>query len=284
MQIPRKGRVRLATSNEILELFSRLQETGSLEAVLSDSIRLACRMTGSRGGVLRSDSPSVRVGETWSLYDPEGLFETCPEDAVHQPLRFGGQCLGYLTLLGSAEAGREKIEETIKPLDTVLATIMAAAMAEIDAVGRLLTGPAFRARVGSEIARAQRYKSELSVLHLRLPGSSQPAGTDVSGGWSHARHIAEAIVSRLRESDVVGLISPNHLAMLLPGTGRLGAKIAQRRIEQLLPTIAKLDSVNAECSSCIKSFPTDGSNSNDLCTDDVPTDAPVQAASQPVKI
>ncbi len=45
---------------------------------------------------------------------------------------------------------------------------------------------------------------------------------------------ADSLAGRLRTSDVVGLTAPDRLTILLTATGRVGARIASRRIEQLM--------------------------------------------------
>lgn len=272
----------MVANGELLELFARLRQTSSLEAAVHDALRLACAVTKSRGAVLRGDSRSISEAGTWSAYDPDGIIEDHAAPKVVMPLHSGRHYVGSLTLLAPADDGSKTIEERIAPLDAVLATVMAATMAEISMVEGLLNGPAFRTRIDSELARAQRHKSELSILHIRLSRDVTTADCAPQRGWGRAMGIGKELVSRLRDSDSVGLIAPDHLAILFPATNRLGARIALKRVEQLLTDVDDTGSQEMAFDLRIKSFPEDGSDTDELCSDSATVGATEKAMPQPV--
>ncbi len=263
----REGNNDLTVNEEILELFAKLGRTGSLEAAVHDSLRLVCAATGSRGAVLRGDSRSISEAGTWSEYDPDGIARERTLREVAIPLRSSRHCVGYLTLLAPTDDDTKTIEERIAPLDSVLATIMAATMAEISMVEGLLNGPGFRTRVDSEIARAQRYQGELSILHIRFSPGERPSKRPTERGWGGTMAVGKAMAPRLRDSDSVGLIAPDHLAILFPATDRLGARIALKRVELLLADVDTTGPGEMAFDLGIKSFPEDGSDTDELCSD-----------------
>ncbi len=286
------------TDEDIMGFFARLSQAGSLEAALNDAVRLACKTTGSSAGALLSDAAWASPGSWWVRYDPgsqlDGIIpETgsvsnnaiprtnhfCEEVVGANQIPAGmhtalialeccGRTVGRLLLLASELADTDQIRLRIAPLDTVLATLVAAATA-VNPLEGLLTRPAFRARVASEIARSERRSEEFCILHIRLCGATARRA-DVRGVQSSTTGaVAQALVARLRKSDVVGQMAPDHLAILLTATEPVGARIAQQRIKLLLPTLNHTSPVRNAASVppefYVKCFPADAVDVGGLC-------------------
>lgn len=77
--------------------------------------------------------------------------------------------------------------------------------------------------LGSEIARAERAKEDLSVILLRI------RTTERAGGVS--RRIGHQVVRSIRMSDTACWYDRHHVALLLPGTTADGAQNVLRRIQ-----------------------------------------------------
>lgn len=279
------------------ELFAALGQTGSLEAALSDSVRLACEAAGCLAGAVVADLDETCLADPWFRHDPHGLIEqltsdgatleaptagghdrngamSCAAGVVHQvrvPLSCAGRDVGWLILLAPQEVGEEPSRRRIAGIDAVLAVLMA--VMEISAakpLSSVLSREGFRARVVSEISWSERCGNELSVLHVIVPGLRERTGDEMTSPWASVALLGETLAPRLRRSDVVGLMGPDHLAVLLTATGRLGARIAARRIGQLLrmpedDSSSRLDLSLVAPEFCLKTFPDDGGDADRLC-------------------
>lgn len=268
----------MATSAGIHGLFAGLRQTGSPEAVFEDALRLACEAAACPGGAVVGSDDTAPQGHCLFRYDPANLFDTLDDRPrtgptalrrVEVPLRFGHYNTGNLVLLAPSEFCEETIRERVAPFDTVLATLVAANIATTSRTDGMLFGQAFRQRVASEIARAKRFEESFSIVQLRLLRAHGSFHDVPPGRNSSAVTVGEALISRLRKCDVVGVMAPHRVAVLLAGTGPLGAKIAVRRIEQCVQTTedpvfnSNLDGMRVEC--VMRSFPEDGSDVDVLC-------------------
>ena len=263
----------------LLELFTGLRQTDSLEAALLDALQLACAGAKCPAGAVTRDDDAIPRVECRFRYDPENLlsaFDSCQPAGravtlrrVQVPLRFDRQSVGHLLLLVPDETSEEEVRVGIAPFDTVLATLIAATVATTSRADGLLSRQAFAAHVASEIARVRRYEESFSVVHLTIRPAHRYLADKLANHWSPALMVGEALISRLRKCDVVGVMAPHRVAVLLAATGPLGARIAKRRIEQMFsdlddPTAnSKLDGMAAEC--WLRSFPDDGSDADALC-------------------
>jgi len=281
------------TSNSICEIFEELSKTSSLNRALNCGVRLACTATGCSAAALATSKEPTSDPNRWIAHYPEfhldrsqqtwaddsvdvtssdapaprtGINPPTTEDMrVSIPLRCGSQETGFLILWPTSQTSETVLRALLSPIDTALATLLAASGIQPDV---LLTAHAFRARLASEIARSKRHTEGFSVIHIRVACSPmQPRETN-DAPVLHAAQVGQTISSRLRESDAIGLLAPDHLAILLTATPPLGARIAQRRIEQLLTTLDASDSSEATHGApafCIKSFPGNGRDIDGLC-------------------
>ncbi|MFQ5805738.1 MAG: hypothetical protein ACE5I3_04730 [Phycisphaerae bacterium] len=233
----------------------------------------------------------------WFRHDPHGLLDRAAADPaareaplpagrggngvecravalpreVRVPLCCAGRRLGWLVLLAPREADDGQVKSQLAGIDAVLAVLLAAVESGAPKpLSGVVTGAAFRARLNSEISRSERCGDELSVLHVRLANVQNCTSGEVTSPWASVVSVGEALATRLRTSDVVGLLAPDRLAVLLTGTGRLGARIAARRLEQLLRTSENDSSSGlnlnlAPPEFCLRTFPDDGGDVDSLC-------------------
>jgi hypothetical protein len=134
----------------------------------------------------------------------------------------------------------------------------------------ILGRDAFRANLAAQIARSDRQGEVFSVLHVRAAGLDRCVPDNDRNPWSRVAWLGEVLLARLRRTDLIGLMAPDQLAVLLAGTGRLGARIAARRIELLLsaPEIRapyRSDQDSPELSWCVRTFPENAKSPSDLC-------------------
>jgi len=278
-------------------LFARLAQTASVKSALSEGVRLACEATGCLAGVLTADLDAACTTSSWLRHDPHGLLErvasgdatlealtptgqsrndavSCAKALLREvqvPLRCAGRDVGRLILLAPQEASDEQLKDRITGIEAALAVLMAAV--ENSAAGPLsgvLSRAAFRDRVVSEVSRAERCGDQLSVLHVKVAAVCPYTNDDEVGPWARVGLLGEALGTRFRASDVVGLLAPDRLAILLAGTGRLGARIAARRIEQILRVPGndlsrRLAFDSAPPEFCLRTFPDDGGDADSLC-------------------
>ncbi len=284
-------------------LLGDLERSASLEAALMDTVRLACEASGCQAAALAADLDAV-VDEGWFTHDPDGVmgaaggerqessprFRQEPTGAADRtfrririPITCGADPIGGLLLLTTKGCRRESITERISGLTALLGLLLAAA--ENSACHRMtnvFSRPAFRARVSSELSRARRCEQEFSLLHARLAGPKATGRDSKSGRWSAAAAIAESLAGRLRSSDVVGLTAPDRLTILLAATGRVGARIASRRIEQLMLELIE-DAGSAELRSAAPQmsflvFPQNAEQIEDFCRVKAGVDAAAETA------
>jgi GGDEF domain-containing protein len=178
--------------------------------------------------------------------------------------------VGWLILLAPQEISEEQVKDRITGIDAALAVLMMAVecSAAIPLSG-VLSRQAFWARVASEISRSQRGGDEFTVLHVRIIGMEVCAGEELTSRWTRMARLGEALAARLRTSDVVGLTGADRLAVLFTATGRLGARIATRRIEQLLQVPENesdglLDLNSGVPEFCLRIFPHDARDIDSL--------------------
>jgi GGDEF domain-containing protein len=203
---------------------------------------------------------------------------------VRVPLSCAGQDVGWLSLWAPPHVDEQHLQRQIEGIRAALAVLMAAAE---NAAARPLSGvlgrAAFRSRVVSELARSQRHEEEFSVLHVRLAGARPPKGNPASGPWVAAAALGETLVDHLRRSDVVGLLGSDRLAVLLTATGRLGARIAARRVAELVSGCTDNQGGGSGFGSaalefCLRTFPDNAADVESLCR---ATDWYVEAARRP---
>jgi hypothetical protein len=236
------------------------------------------------------------AGHGWFRHDPRGWFDRIVGDhamlaglaaagrggdaaiglngqllhRVDVPLCCTGREVGRLVLLAAPEASPDLLKNRLAAIAAALAVLLAAAEhGAAQPLAGVLSGVAFRARVASELALAERSGDAFSVLHLTIACSDPYDGDEMTDPWAPAGVFGEALAGRLRKSDVVGLLRPDHLAVLFVATDRLGARIAARRIRELLPTLTPQPSCRAaaleEPRMYLRVFPGDGADAESLC-------------------
>ncbi len=271
----------------IATLLGDLECSASLEAALRDTVRLACEASACQAGALAADLDAM-ADARWFTHDPEGVMDAAGgKDRTLRrfriPITCGAEPIGSLLLLTMEDCRTESVTERISGLTALLGLLLAAA--ENSACHRMtnvLSRPAFRARVSSELSRARRCGQECSLLHARLIGREASGGDSKTGPWKAAAMIAESLAGRLRRSDVVGLTAPDRLTILLTATGRLGARIASRRIQQLtLELIEDAGSAELRLAAPQMSFlvfPQNADQIEDFCRVSTSVDAVVETA------
>jgi hypothetical protein len=296
--------VRVSSKRSIVDLFTELRCTESLEDALSYGIRLACELTDCAAAALSRDSgPDFHTG-CWTIYDPGSLISMWtverrkgfssadagehgaqiadvstsenPLTMARVPLRCEGRTAALLLLWSTGAINTTSIECRLQPLDTVLGALVVA-MNGASGLNGVLDPQAFRARISSEISRAQRAGEGFSLVHVWLSTELPDCGE--SSSWSASVRIGKTIQSWLRKSDVVGLMAPRRFGVLLADCGPLGALIAQRRIRQLL-TASSPDTPQPICTDPqlqTVSFPGDASDVDTLCA---AGDWPISEGSQ----
>jgi len=288
------NRVTVSANQRIGGLFIELEQTGSLEAALGAGVRLACEEAGCLASALVADITAAGPGRYCFRHDPHGLLGEArlnragpadpsqPEQdrhggpvctaalpyVVQVPLCCADQDAGRLILLAPPEASEETLKARIAGIGAALAVLMAAAENRVaNPLSGILSRAAFRARIASELSRSRRCDDELCVLHMRVTYGHGDTRGEMTEPWRGVALLGETLASRLRKSDVVSLLGSDHLAVLLTGTGRLGARIAARRIEQLLrkPENDRHDRLIAPPEFCLRVFPDDTSDADELC-------------------
>lgn len=271
----------------ITTLLDDLERSASLEAALSDTVRLVCEASGCQAGALAADLDAI-ADERWFTHDPKGVMAAARGKdrtfrRIRIPITCGVEPIGSLLLLTMEDAHRESITERISGLTALLGILLGAA--ENSARHRMtdvLSRPAFRTRVLSEMSRARRSEQEFSLLHARLTGREAGGGDSKTSSWRAAAMIAESLAGRLRSSDVIGLTAPGRLTILLTATGRVGARIASRRIEQLMLELieeagsAELRSAAPQMSFLV--FPPNAEQIEDFCRVETSVDAAAETA------
>ncbi len=234
-------------------LFAELRESGSLETALSRAVRLVCREAGYTAAAIQPDPDGNDAGR-WVMHDPDGIMNSGERalvqyaqkrpiegsDAVSSqwrrtciPIICGRETVGNLVLITTEDDATRSAPERLAELTALIGVLLAAAESTACRhLSNVLSRSAFRARVSSELPRAQRSNEPFALLHAEFAGAS--AYESECGLWEPVAQLAEALSQRLRRSDVIGLTRPDRLTILLTGTGRVGALIAARRIETLM--------------------------------------------------
>ena len=277
---------------EIGELFRGLERKGALATALREAVRLACDAGGGLAAAVVADldfggdashrfahDPRGRLDELSRCREPDDRERECVGDdqqdarnaatALQIPLNCGGRTVGTLVFLLSPEASANEVTARTANICAVLATLLAAEESNATRTSSGVLGrEAFRRRLTSELSRSARSAEELAMLHVTLdPRDAAPA--DGQNTWARVAALGETLTDRLRRSDVIGVLGPSHLVVLLPGTSRLGARIAARRIELLVRMPENLrrgsDKTSAAPQCHLRIYPEDGGDVDTLC-------------------
>jgi hypothetical protein len=82
----------------------------------------------------------------------------------------------------------------------------------------------FEDRVGQELYRSQRYKTDTSIVVVRIPAVSRRA----------ARALYTFVSTQLRTIDLAGLMGNGDYAICLPHTPKSGGEVVARRIRTFM--------------------------------------------------
>jgi hypothetical protein len=269
----------MSLNEKIGAVFVGLEDATSLEVALTEGLRLACTAAALPAGAIVADwGPGA---QRYRLqYDPEGLFDRDPTHCaganaqdhtgllmVRIPLRCAGHEVGRLVLLSPQRIDENPIHTRLAGITAALAVLLAANDRGSAKPPPALVGRGdFEASVAAEIARCERHSEPFSVIHVRLEASSE--SPDGPSPWARVTKLGGTLLARLRRTDVIGLMAPHHMAVLLVRTGRLGARIAARRVADLLNEFedGQREPLHASCSVCrVMTFPDEAADVASLC-------------------
>ena len=255
-------------------VFAELERSGSLHAALAEGVRLACRIVGASVGSLSVAIDAADEREEWFVYEsgtaPDNDTAGRGRRQIVVPLNCGDKAAGRLNLFVPKHLDAQSVRSDLTGLTAALGVLIVAAEGDIcRRIPGVLGRSAFQARVHSELSRARRRDESFSLLHADVAGLKASRAGAASGPWAATSLLAESLSPRLRDSDIVGLMSPNRLTILLTTTGRAGARIAARRIEQL--TREFIESSQSELHGCdsphlfFRTFPDDADEIESFC-------------------
>jgi RNA polymerase sigma-B factor len=107
----------------------------------------------------------------------------------------------------------------------------------------------FQHRLAEEICRAFRYRQPLAICCLRLPDGCPDAGL---------RAAATVLRDRTRKADILGRTGPSEFMLLLPNTGPIAEKVAERMADAVRSVVDRPVAAGAAV------FPEDGKTANAL--------------------
>lgn len=246
----------------------------------------------------RSQGMLIRVAaEGDSALLPERLaddsFEAAPrgpvsvrDDELHLALTHQGAAVGRVVLKLSAA---EPIDDGTRELLAIVGCLASAAFVaarRTDAIVRggirdvetsLYTFAYFGDLASREIERAQRHHRPFALLTLHFGSASALASSLATPELSALRKaVAQALLSAVRESDVVARVDDDEQYLLLPETGRLGALSCRRRILERLRRVPleltmlggeaqkRVEEALAGVSVGVSVFPVDGRDLGEL--------------------
>jgi diguanylate cyclase (GGDEF)-like protein len=147
--------------------------------------------------------------------------------------------------------------------------LRAFAEAERSAITDPLTGLGNRAYFGAalerEVERARRLQQELSLVLLDLDDFKQ-----INDGWGHPEGdrvltgVGEAVRSELRGMDMAARYGGEEFAVLLPGTGRAGARAVADRIRARIESRFRGRAPHVTTSGGLATWPGDAGSAEEL--------------------
>lgn len=204
------------------------------------------------------------------------------EDAIVRVLFLGHDDLDACAVLVPEEPLTDEQREAL----TIVASLGTAALTaarKVDAIARTglkdpetsaYTFAYFGDVAGREIDRAQRHGRRFALMTLALDGQedlARLAPPDIR--LQVRRLVTDAVLSAIRDSDVLARVEDDELYLLLPETGLLGALAARRRIEARFDALreeggalvslladATLDELSLELVPGIAVYPQDGAD------------------------
>lgn len=164
---------------------------------------------------------------------------------IHIPIKMKDEFLGVLSIdnifskqLLSAEDEKYLLIFAAQLATAIHSIRLAKKMEEstiIDATTKLYVQKYFNQRLGEEMARAKRFRQELSLLFLDIDHFK--VYNDTYGhqvGDTILAELANIIVHNTREVDFIARYEGDGIMMILPNTSREGAKSVAARVRQLV--------------------------------------------------
>ena len=211
---------------------------------------------------------------------------TVREDELHLSLIHQGVAVGRVVLKLSSPRPLDDGTSELLAMIGCLASAAFVAARRTDAIVRggirdvetsVYTFAYFGDLAAREIERAQRHHRPFALLTLHFGSVGALASSLASPELSALRKaVASALLSAVRESDVVARVDDDEQYLLLPETGRLGALSCRRRILERLKRVPleltmlagdtqkRLEEVLTDVSVGVSVFPVDGSDLGQL--------------------
>jgi two-component system cell cycle response regulator len=197
-------------------------------------------------------------------------------EALHLPLRFGGDLIGVIRLADKldeesfSQADRRRAEKFCELGATALRNALRFRALERrslrDPETHAYTHDYFEDAVRNEIQKANRFGHRFSVLRVQLEAASNiRSNTDCSLEYLNQglERRARIVESALRATDLLASSGPHDYSILLPQTDALGAGILAQRIRSAFATLSDSDIVSQARISAA-TFPVDGTQLDSL--------------------
>ncbi|MBI5555044.1 MAG: sensor domain-containing diguanylate cyclase, partial [Elusimicrobia bacterium] len=213
----------------------------------------------------------------------EALFSKRVDDIrqkpiINLPIKTRDEYLGVLTIdnVFSKQLLAAEDEKYLllfaNQLGTAIQSIrLAKKMAEatiIDSLTRLYVQKYFNQRLGEELARARRFKQELSLLlldvdHFKVYNDTygHPVGDTI------LQELAKIVINNTREVDFAARFEGDGVAMILPNTPREGSRSVASRIRQLIENhgfVVPNGVINITITLGVATFPGDTDDKEEL--------------------
>jgi hypothetical protein len=128
-------------------------------------------------------------------------------------------------------------------------------------LGRILNKDLFVYLVDLEVKRARRYQNFYCVLLFKMKPMTKRG--DGNGTKASFQILTNVLTAEIRESDIVGLVGENRLAMMLPYADVSAGGLTRSRLEGLL-AYYDFGGKGFDVSVQQISFPINGTNVSDL--------------------
>jgi two-component system cell cycle response regulator len=197
-------------------------------------------------------------------------------EALHLPLRFGGDLIGVIRLADKldeesfSQADRRRAEKFCELGATALRNSLRFRALERrslrDPETHAYTHDYFEDAVRNEIQKANRFGHRFSVLRVQLEAAPNiRSNTDCSLEYLNQglERRARIVESALRATDLLASSGPHDYSILLPQTDALGAGILAQRIRSAFATLSDSDIVSQARISAA-TFPVDGTQLDSL--------------------
>jgi|GEM_PF-2919542 len=223
-----------------LDLLSEVNQADTIEESLARTLQITCQRCDAVAAGVAGVKTGRRNERSLFSYDPQGIFarggiskSPCDKAHVMIPLLVDSLEIGQLNMWFGHDRGVEGVRKRVQPLDTLIA-LMLTGLRYRSCSNGLLDDWRFRERVETEKNRADRFGEGFSIVHLDLSLESISKADVIASGWNDAQRIGDSLLAKLRACDAVGLLGPEHLAVLLANCSPLCASIAERRITEVL--------------------------------------------------